>query len=392
MRSTFRVLLIMGFVMGLGVLLVACIVGAGLYLWATDDAAEGLNPLTAIELKIRLTRYSDTIESPAGDDETYRKFVVQTGDTPPIIADNLLVAGLITDPNLFVDYTRYHGLDAELQAGTFFLQQTQTLEQIAYALTDASAASIPFRAIAGWRLDELAKTAVTGNLLLNFTGMEFLSLVNRGAAIPPDFAARNGIPPLMTNGEPPSLEGFMMPGDYQLPPNATPTDLRDTLLAAFSTHVTDDMYARAAELGMSMYDVITLASIVQREAVVLEEASLIASVYLNRLDRNMRLDADPTVQYAIGYREGSWWPRLYGPPDYYAEEPQPDHAYNTYLKREGAPRADLMPPGPICSPGLAAINAVLYPAQTQYLYFRSCNDQTHIFSTNLADHANIECP
>ncbi len=393
MRSTFRVLLIMAFVMGLGVLLVACVVGAGLYLWATNDAAGGLNPITAIELKVRLTRYRDTIESSAGTDISYREFVVQPGDTSTVIADNLLIAGLITDPNLFIDYVRYHGMDAELQAGTFFLQQTQTLEQIAYALTDASTASIPFRAIAGWRLDELAETGITGNTFLNFTGLEFLMLVNQSAVIPPDFAARNGIPPLMSNGAAPSLEGFMFPGDYKLQPNITPEELRDTLLAGFNTHVTDDMVIRAQVLGLSMYDVITLASIVQRETVVPEEASVIASVYLNRLNDNQRLDADPTVQYAIGFREGSWWPQLYGTTDYYAQSgPQPDYAYNTYLKQDGMSRADLLPPGPICSPGLAAINAVLYPAQTDYFYFRSCNDQTHIFSTNLTDHTNIQCP
>jgi UPF0755 protein len=146
-------------------------------------------------------------------------------------------------------------------------------------------------------------------------------------------------------------------------------------------------------MGYSMYEIVTLASIVQREAVVIEEASMIASVYLNRLERSMRLDADPTVQYAIGRRDGRWWPNLTGETDYYAlNEPQPDHAYNTYLDQDGAPRSELLPPGPIASPGLAAINAVLYPAETDYLYFRSCDDQTHMFSTNLADHSAIECP
>ncbi len=157
---------------------------------------------------------------------------------------------------------------------------------------------------------ELAETGVTNNTFLNFSGLQFLLLTDQGAIIPPDFATRNGIPPLMSNGAPSSLEGFMFPGDYKLQPNVTPEALRDTLLTAFSTHVTEDMYIRATELGLTMYDVIILASIVQREAVVTEEASVIASVYLNRLNDNQRLDADPTVQYAIGFREGRWWPQI----------------------------------------------------------------------------------
>ncbi len=397
MRGMLRVVIVLGVVLGLGVLLVGCVVGGGLYLWATSDTDADLNPITAIRLKVRLARYNDTLTTPAGTDESFREFVVSPGDTPDSVATALLMQGLITDPNLFVDYAQYHGLDSHLQAGTYFLRQTQTMEEIAYALTDASAAAIPFRTIAGWRLEELAENVIDTNPLLGFSGADFLAVTGRGAplttAYTAEFAARVGIPAQLIDGNPPSLEGFMFPGDYRLNPAITPEGLRDRLLEAFDANVTPPMYTRADELGLTMYEVITLASIVQREAVKIEEGSLIASVYLNRLNRNMRLDADPTVQYAIGFRDGRWWPNLTGESDYYAlSGPQQDYAYNTYLKQDGALRVELMPPGPVASPGLAAINAVLYPAQTDYLYFRSCDDQTHIFSTNLADHANITCP
>ncbi len=393
MRGMLRTVLILLVVVSLGIALVGCVVGVGLYLWAANDTDASLNPITAIRLKINLARHEDELTSPAGTDDSYREFVVASGDTASTIAVNLFTQGLITDPDLFVDYVQYHGLDGQLEAGTFFLRQTQTMEAIAYALTDASAASIAFRTIAGWRLEELAENVIDTNPLLDFDGQAFLDVVGRGAPIPPDFAARVGIPATLSDGNPPSLEGFMFPGDYKLQPNITPVGLRDRLLEAFNANVTDAMHARAAEMGYSMYEIVTLASIVQREASVIDEASMIASVYLNRLERGMRLDADPTVQYAIGRREGRWWPNLYGESDYYAlNDPQPEYAYNTYLDQDGATRSELLPPGPICSPGLAAINAVLYPAQTDYLYFRSCDDQTHIFSTNLADHSAIECP
>ena len=389
-RDITRGILTVLFASALGILLIVCVVGAGVYLWARQ---EGLSPLTAIRLRISLMRNEDALTSPAGGDPQYRRFEVRPGDTAYSIASNLGAAGLITDPDLFVDYVRYYRLDGELEAGTYFLQQTSTLEQIAYALTDASAASITFGTLPGWRLEEVAQNAVGGNPLLNFSAADFMAAVNPGATIPPAFKARFGIPDLLSDGRPPSLEGFMFPGEYKLPPDATATSLVETLLTAFNSAITDAMIQGAADQGLTMYQAITLASIVQREAVALDEAPLIASVYLNRLRRGMKLDADPTVQYAIGMRDGRWWPDLSGEADYYAlDSAQPSPMYNTYLKQDGAPLAELLPPGPICSPGLTAINAVLNPAQTEYLYFRSCDNLRHVFTTSLAEHSAITCP
>ena len=352
-----------------------------------------MDPLTAIRLRIRLAQNEDALLAPAGTDPQYRQFEVRPGDTAYTIAFNLQAAGLITDADLFVDYVRYHRLDSALEAGTYFLQQTQNIEQIAYALTDASTASITFGTIAGWRLEEVAQNAIDGNPLLGFSGTDFLNVAGPGTRFPPEFKLRLGIPDLLSDGRPPSLEGFVFPGEYRLQPGITAQGLADELLQTFDQAITDTMIQQAADQGLTFYQALTLASIVQREAVVIEEAPLIASVYLNRLRRNMKLDADPTVQYAIGFRDGSWWPNLSGETDYYAlDTVQPNYAYNTYLKQDGSPIADLLPPGPICSPGMAAINAVLNPVPTEYLYFRSCDDLTHIFSTSLAEHAAITCP
>ena len=383
-RNITRGVLAVLFASVLGVLLIACVVGAGVYLWARQ---EGLSPLTAIRLRVSLMRHEDTLTSPAGSDPQYRRFEVRPGDTAYTIAANLGAVGLITDANLFVDYVRYYRLDGALEAGTYFLQQTSTLEQIAYALTDASAASITFGTLPGWRLEEVAQNAVGGNPLLSFGPADFMAVVTPpGAAIPPTFKARFGIPDVLSDGRPPSSEGFMFPGEYKLPPDATAASLVETLLTAFNNAVTDAMIQQAADQGLTMFQATTLASIVQREAVALDEAPLIASVYLNRLRRSMKLDADPTVQYAIGMRDGRWWPDLTGEADYYAlNSAQPNHMYNTYLKQDGAPLA-------ICSPGLTAINAVLNPAQTEYLYFRSCDNLRHVFTTSLAEHSAITCP
>lgn len=391
MRTMTRTMVAIVLVAFLSMGLVACVVGGGLYLWARQ---EGLNPITAIRLRVSLARHNDELKNPVGTDPTPRKFEVQPGENAYTIAQNLLLDGLITNSGLFVDYVRYHRLDSQLEAGTYYLRQTQNIEQIAYALTNASAATIPFRILPGWRLEEVADRAVGGNTLLDFSAKDFFTVVGPGAPIPADFKAKVGIPDQLSNGRPPSLEGFMFPADYKLEPGITAVQLRDEILSTFSERVTNDMYQKAAAQGLSMYQVVILASIVQREVAVtdetqIDEAQKIASVYLNRLRLPMKLDADPTVQYALGNtRDGTWWPQI-TQDDYYGLAGLPNQSYSTYLN-------DGLPPGPIASPSLAAIQAVLDAPATEYYYFRlGCNgDGKHVFFTlaQQADHANFTCP
>jgi len=389
MRPTTRALAAILFVLALSAVLLACVVGGGLYVWARQDAPASLDPLTAIRLKIRLAQNEEALRAPAGGDDAYRRFEVQRGEGAGAIAANLVRVGLLRDADLFVDYARFYGLDSQLEAGTYFLQQTQTLEEIAYALTDASVASLPFRIIAGWRLEELAQLAVEANTRLDFGAREFMQVVGPGAPLPPDFQQRVGIPAVLSNGQPPSLEGFLFPDDYRLQPGITPGQLRDVLLENFQANVTEAMFQQAAAQGLTMYQVVTLASIVQREAAVMDEAPTIASVYLNRMRLPMRLDADPTVQYAIGNtRDGRWWPNI-TQDDYYGLNGVPNQSYSTYLN-EG------LPPGPIASPGLGAIRAVLDAPTTDYFYFRlGCGgDGRHAFFTRdqQTAHAAFTCP
>jgi len=369
----------------LALALVACVAGAGLFLWARQD---GLNPIRAIQLRITLAQREDDLNTPAGTSDEYQRFAVNGGDSAYTIASNLLAQQLITDADLFVDYVQYHRLDSQLEAGTFYLRNRQTIPEIARVLTDASAATVPFRTLAGWRIEEIAEVVDT-NPLLEFTGADFLAVVGRGAPIPAEFKSRNGIPDQMSNGQSPSLEGFLYPGTYQLRPGITPEELRDEMLNAFNAAIDETFYAQAQQQGLTMYEVVTLASIVQREAVAVEEGPRIAAVYLNRMRLPMRLDADPTVQYAIGDTRDSneWWPPL-TQADYYATEGLSNQSYSTYLN-EG------LPPGPINSPALAAIRAVLEAPETDEFYFRlGCDDRTHVFFRldQQNDHATFTCP
>jgi UPF0755 protein len=174
-----------------------------------------------------------------------------------------------------------------------------------------------------------------------------------------------------------SLEGFLSPNTYRFMPDATAQDVIAAMLADFTTRFDQSYRDRARELGLTPYEVVIIASIVEREAVVAEERPTIAAVFLNRVRLGMRLEADPTVQYAIGYQEaeGRWWKT----PLLLSDLRDTDSPYNTYMYAG-------LPPGPICSPGFAAIEAVLWPEDVDYLYFVARGDGSHAFSRTFDEH------
>jgi UPF0755 protein len=328
------------------------------------------NTLIRLTLALRETELSRAI----GTDPTPIHFVVNSGDTPRTIAKNLVAMKLINDADLFVDYVRLQGLDTTLEAGTYFLNQTQNLKQIAVALTDASLSVIPFRSLEGWRIEEV-ESAIDRNPLFDFTGKDFLAVAGPGAEVDANFAQKVGLPPGA------SLEGFLFPDTYQLPAGITPIKLRNSLTQEFEDTVGEQLFNDARAQGFSMFQIVTLASIVEREAVHDDEDPLIASVYRNRLSKGMRLEADPTVQYPIGFRGGRWWPLI--SPLEYTSIVSP---YNTYLNSG-------LPPGPIASPGMAAIRAAIYPAESSYYYFRASCTRTgyHEFATTYDEHLANGC-
>lgn len=167
----------------------------------------------------------------------------------------------------------------------------------------------------------------------------------------------------------PSLEGYLFPETYHFPKSQEPQVLLRAMVQQFRQHFPEAWVRRSEEIGMSVQDVVTLASIVEKEAVVDIERALIASVFHNRLRRSMPLQSDPTSVYDL---EGFSGPVTSA----HLKRPSP---YNTYLIKG-------LPPGPICNPGRKSLEAVLYPETTSYLYFVSNLDGTHRFSTTSAEH------
>ena len=157
-----------------------------------------------------------------------------------------------------------------------------------------------------------------------------------------------------------------------------------TLRTTFDAAITNELKDGFDQHGLSLQEAVILASIVEREAVVTDEMPLIASVFLNRLVSNISLDADPTVQYAVGFNESqnTWWTNPISAADLQYNSP-----YNTYLYPG-------LPPGPICNPSTNALRAVAFPAQTPYYYFRAtCDDSgLHFFAETFQEHVNNACP
>ncbi len=169
--------------------------------------------------------------------------------------------------------------------------------------------------------------------------------------------------------EAPSLEGYVFPDTYHFAKGLTAEQILTRTVQRLRSKLSPDLVARARDRGMDVHQLLTLASIIEREAVVQDERPLISGVFWNRLQLGMPLQADPTVQYAVGKER-----RALTRADLASE-----HPYNTYVHAG-------LPPGPIASPGLSAIQAAVSPAPVKYLYFVASDDHRHHFSTTIAEH------
>ncbi|MFQ6083583.1 MAG: endolytic transglycosylase MltG [Candidatus Aminicenantia bacterium] len=169
-----------------------------------------------------------------------------------------------------------------------------------------------------------------------------------------------------------NLEGYLFPDSYHFPKGIAAEKVVSSMVDEFFQIFTDEWRKRALELGMTIRQIVTLASLIEKETSVPVERTLISAVFHNRLKKGMKLECDPTIIYALK-KEGIYQDRLR------KRDLAFDSPYNTYLYYG-------LPPGPICSPGKKSIEAALYPASVNYLYFVSKNDGTHYFSNNLKEH------
>jgi len=297
-------------------------------------------------------------------DDTLFAFVLGAGGT--LTVDDLMAANCLTSRYLRVDQVIYLPPGAAENAPPSVPSGPATDLGARGPRTPHCPCTITVGV--GWRREQIADAINAAQTL--FTGGDFLAATGPDAAPPFDFTAER--PPGST------LEGFLFPGTYTAQNDTTAEQFRDMLLSAFAANVTPQMRADAAAQGVSFYQALILASIVQRETRAPEMQPLIASVLYNRLRDGNRLAQTVTVQYALG-GPGNWWPRVT------ASGLQVDSPYNSYTRRG-------LPPGPIDSPGLSAIMAAVYPAQTEYRYHTAACGGGIAFAVTYEEHlANVNC-
>ncbi len=322
-----------------------------------------------VPLGLYLQQHITELTTPASNDPTPVNFRVTPGELPADVAANLQSQGLISNSDLFINLVKYLHVGPKIQAGEFVFKRTMTMEDIVDALQHGRAKTVTITIRPGWRAEEIADNLATLGLV-NFNKDQFLQLVKAGNY---DYWFMHDRPA----GAPATVEGFLLPESYNVPYDMSTDALIKLFLDTFNQRVTDQMRQQATADKMTFYEIVTLASIVEREAVVPEERPIIASVFLNRLKKKMPLQADSTAQYVIGYQPATkqWWKS----PVTIDELTGAVSPYNTYLHTG-------LPPGPICNPSLATIMAALQPAQTDYLYFFAKGDGTHAFAKTYEEH------
>ncbi len=313
--------------------------------------------------------HDPTISRAANPYGAEQNFIVEAGETPYNIAARLETQNLILNDEAFITLLTYTGMDRNLMPGNYALSPSLSMQSIAGMLQDTRTSQIVFVVLPGWRMEEIADSLSTSGL---------------GVAKETFISAVTSSPPRAVDaGEARSSEGFLFPDSYLLPRNLTAEQLITELTLNFAHNLSPEIKAGFAEQGLTLYEAVKLASIIEREAVIADEREMIASVFINRLQANQKLESDPTVQYALGYDEESknWWkvPLTYA--DLEINSP-----YNSYLYAG-------LPPTPICNPSLGSLEAVAFPAETPYYYFRAHCDGSglHAFAETFDGHLANGC-
>ncbi|MCJ7715978.1 MAG: endolytic transglycosylase MltG [Anaerolineales bacterium] len=362
-KSRFRGILILSIVF-----LVACLfcLFSGILFSIPSRTAElygppdpNLNSVKLMTQSLILLFSEEELSTPSNIPPVDLIFPIESGDSLDQILTGLQNLGLVRHPAAFRAYLIYTGIDTRIQPGKFHISSEMSEMEIGNMLGSAAPVQTTISILAGWRMEEIAATLP--GLGVDLSPEKFLESIQTQMK-----------------------EGYLYPGSYPVEKNISADNLVDTLYQEFLSQISPDLEIAIIARGLTIQQAVILASIIEREAVLDAEMPLIASVFLNRLQIDMNLAADPTVQYALGYNEQqqTWWTNPLSLEDLNINSP-----YNTYLNRG-------LPPGPICNPGYPAIQAVAYPTDSQYLYFRAACDNSgkHLFAETFEEHLKNACP
>jgi UPF0755 protein len=305
-----------------------------------------------------------------------RLFTITQGASVDTITQQLQRQGYISHPLIFRFYVRLSGATSALQAGDFQLPQQISMVGLVQRLEVAHAAEVSLRFTEGWRREEMAEyiTKQQQSLKLHtITGDAFATLAKDPSP---------ALSKLLNNGsaEGTSLQGFLFPDTYLVSPTDSTEQLLKRMVTNYRDKVTPAMVHQFSTQGLTEYEAITMASIVEREGRSVEEKHMIAGILLARLKNGMVLGVDATLQYVLGYSQAEqrWWRQGITVQDLALDSP-----YNTRLHVG-------LPPHPICNPGLAAIEAVAQPQASTYVYYLHDAQGVIHYATTLSEHeANI---
>lgn len=315
----------------------------------------GFMGLVSIVVCLLLFDFWLFLRLPASADRTLREIIVRPGMNVTAVARLLHDEGIISDPRKFYYLCRYRQAGQRLKAGEYAFYAFSTPEQVLDRIVEGRVALHRVTVPEGFTVREIART-------LNEKGLASEAMVMRYAADP------GWIRSLGIEGS--SLEGYLVPDTYHFNRSQGEEAMLKAMVTQFWRRLPAGWEQRSHELGMTLHEIVTLASLVEKEAIVDAERARIAGVFFNRLGRGMPLQSDPTAVYDLENFSGPiLWSHL-----------KRESPYNTYRNKG-------LPLGPICNPGSKSIQAVLHAEKVPYLYFVSNNDGTHSFSENLQEHS-----
>ncbi len=299
----------------------------------------------------------------------HTEVVVTGGDSAAVIARRLLERGVIDSQARFELLASLLGWEIRLEPGSYSFESGLTTYEILRRIHFGETSPLRVVLPEGLRVEQVIERLVAANV------SDATSLRN-ALSTAPEWIDADSLAANRPAGT--TLEGYLFPSAYSFPLGASAEEALALMLRRFDDSFTQDLRAQLATAERSLHEILTIASIIEREAAVDAERPLVSAVIWNRLDAGMRLQMDSTVYYAVG-RSDRWWSGELTSADLALESP-----YNTYI-------ADGLPPTPIASPGLASIEAALNPARAPYLFFFGRGDGTHLFAVTFEEHqANIE--
>ncbi|MCL0042332.1 endolytic transglycosylase MltG [Thermodesulfovibrionales bacterium] len=311
--------------------------------------------LIAVSIFFLFLAYAGTqLLMPLNIGSTQVKVKIPEGATLRLALDILAENNLVRDKNLFVAIGVVTGMDRRIRAGYYAFWGNMSPLQVFDKLRKGNIIEHEVTIVEGACLWDIGERLEDSGIM----SLDDFKALARDA----DFLSSLNI-------DAPSLEGFLFPETYRFPKGTEPRDVLELMVNTMRERFTGDLRNRAEEIGWSEREVLTLASIIEKEAAVAREKPLISGVFHNRLQKGMRLQADPTAIYGVrrfryGVTRADW--RRVTP-------------FNTYIIHG-------LPPGPIASPGINSIIAAVYPADVPYIFFVSNRDGTHHFSTTYAEH------